>query len=395
MPQTRRPARSTKAGLLCRRRAGVPLAGLVLASAVGGTLATDRPAVAATAPAYRLVDLGVIGTGPAGSRSASASDINASGTIVGASSYPGGSSSHAFAWRSGTMRDLGDGLDGSASSAAAAVNDLGVVAGSSHVISQHERPHAVLWRDGRLVDLGTGYGRGSGSSAADLNRHGLVVGTHYRSVEQPRRAAVWSRGQVRDLGTLGGRSAAGSRYDTESEAHAVNDVGQVVGAALPASGHPLRGFLWEKGVMRDLGTLGGRGEATVATGINENGDVVGFSQSVSGETHAFLWREGRMRDLGVLGPDFPYRSSSATDVNDAGVVVGQTRVRGGAYGTAVGFVWRSGVMTDLNTLVQLPPGQRIDVVEGINNAGVIVGRTCEIASCSGGGPTRAIALVPQ
>jgi probable HAF family extracellular repeat protein len=35
-------------------------------------------------------------------------------------------------------------------------------------------------------------------------------------------------------------------------------------------------------------------------------------------THAFLWREGRMEDLGTLGGD----QSVATGINDVGEVVG-------------------------------------------------------------------------
>ena len=377
--------------------AAVPAAVAVPAAARAAQPAPARAAapVPAAAPAYRLVDLGVIGAGPAGQQGSSAGDVNATGRIVGSSTYPGGVGAHAFVRRGGSLRDLGDGLDGFAESSAAAVSDAGTVVGSAHVVSRREHPHAVLWREGKPVDLGTGYGAGTGSGswAADVNRSGLVVGGHYRTVAQPRRAALWSGGRIRDLGTLGGSST--SRYDTESEATAVNDRGQVVGAALPAGGHPLHGFLWQDGRMQDLGTLGGNGNATVATGINEHGAVVGFSETAAGALHAFRWRDGRMRDLGRLGPDFAYSRTTASDINDAGVVVGRATVRGGVYGTGVGFLWRDGVMTDLNTLVQLPLGRRIDDVAAISNAGVVVGTMCEIATCEAGGTRRAVALVPR
>ena len=61
--------------------------------------------------------------------------------------------------------------------------------------------------------------------------------------------------QIIDLGTLDG---------TETEAHLINNRGQVVGHS---GSHA---FLWEKGVMTDLGTLPG-GDYSFAYAINERG----------------------------------------------------------------------------------------------------------------------------
>ena len=52
-------------------------------------------------------------------------------------------------------------------------------------------------------------------------------------------------------------------------------------------------FLWEKGVMTDLGTLAGRC-CSEANGINPAGEVVGFSELLPPEesdvpSHAVLW----------------------------------------------------------------------------------------------------------
>ena len=59
-----------------------------------------------------------------------------------------------------------------------------------------------------------------------------------------------------------------------------------------ASGE-LRPFLWEDGEMVDLGTLDGTGgyewPGTVAWGINNRGQVVGWSRTEPGWIHAFLW----------------------------------------------------------------------------------------------------------
>ena len=66
-----------------------------------------------------------------------------------------------------------------------------------------------------------------------------------------------------------------------------------------------------------LGTLSGG--ATLATGINQSNAVVGFSSvGEPNQTRAFLWQAGVMRDLGTLED----ASSQATAINNAGVAVG-------------------------------------------------------------------------
>jgi probable HAF family extracellular repeat protein len=47
------------------------------------------------------------------------------------------------------------------------------------------------------------------------------------------------------------------------------------------------GFVWENGVMTDLGTLGGT--YSRPSNLNDRGQIVGTSTTASGETHAVLW----------------------------------------------------------------------------------------------------------
>jgi probable HAF family extracellular repeat protein len=136
--------------------------------------------------------------------------------------------------------------------------------------------------------------------------------------------------QMVELGTLGGHF---------SRANAINDRGEVVGASATGEGNT-HAFLWRDGRMVDLGTLGGR--HSIATAINNRGEVVGTSSTADGDSHAFLWRDGRMTDLGTLGGASDF--TMATDINERGDIVGDND---GPVGLQA-FLWRDGQMTALD-----------------------------------------------
>jgi probable HAF family extracellular repeat protein len=72
--------------------------------------------------------------------------------------------------------------------------------------------------------------------------------------------------------------------------------------------------------MRDLGTLGGI--ESQADGINNSGLIVGWSRIASGARHAFLWNSGGMVDLNSLVTVAPgVWLEEATAINEAGHLV--------------------------------------------------------------------------
>lgn len=166
---------------------------------------------------------------------------------------------------------------------------------------------------------------------------------------------VRPRYEVVDLGTLGG---------SYSSAYGINESGQVVGVSQTVTGQ-LRAFVWDKATgMIDLGTLGGNVSGAYA--INDTGRIVGSARTATNELHAFLWEHGKMIDLGIL----PGGScTEAAAINDAGQIVGMARTSAGVYSWQRAFLWENGAITDLGVL----DGANNSSAADINIRGRIVG----------------------
>jgi probable HAF family extracellular repeat protein len=115
----------------------------------------------------------------------------------------------------------------------------------------------------------------------------------------------------------------------QSQAIGVNDSGQVVGWSMLAGNSLYHAFLYQNGVMSDIGTFGA-GNSSAANAVNNNGDVVGYVYNGStGYQRAFLYSGGVMQDLnGLLPANSGWTLIEAHDINDNGQIVGMGLIDG-------------------------------------------------------------------
>src|SRR5262249_26346847 len=145
-----------------------------------------------------------------------------------------------------------------------------------------------------------------------------------------------------------------------SAASGINASGQVAGTGQRPFGS--RGFLWNSGTLTNVGTLGGKDSFGYA--LNNSGQVVGSAATAAGPFHAFVWRAGVMTDLEPAGGEV---NSSARSVNASGQVVGERAPAGGKVPQHA-FLYSNGTMTNLNDLVPPGSGWTVTQAAGINDA---------------------------
>lgn len=130
-----------------------------------------------------------------------------------------------------------------------------------------------------------------------------------------------------------------------------------------------RAYFYDGRSLQEIGSLGGI--HTIVTGINDEGEVAGYSSTAgSGRLHAFRWskREG-MRDLGALFPDGVSYTGQSQPINDRGHVVGYATTPGGQTHA---YLWTPAEgMRDLGGL----PGNEtgFSVAHLINNDDLVAG----------------------
>ena len=222
-----------------------------------------------------------------------------------------------------------------------AINERGQIVGRCGSDTGPQR--AVLWQDGKVIDLGA-LPHNRYSVAVAINDRGQVVGYSWSRFSEAHesepasvRAFLWEKGKMTNLGTVGGQDSA---------AVAINNRGQVVVAVGDWALRETDAYLWENGRLTRLGPRAGEGEAVDA--INDHGQIIGQATRANFRSYAFLWEKGKMIDLGFL---------DAKDINERGQIVGS--------GSKTGVLWQDGKKTALGSLSP----------SDINDQGQVVGST--------------------
>ena len=234
---------------------------------------------------------------------------------------------------------------------------------------------------------------------ADINASGRVAGNRLSIPGDPAHSVLlpvtWDAGVVADLGATG-------------IAHAINDTGQVVGAAFAQCSECFdQPVLYDGGTTTVLPIPTPDNHGGTATDINNDGQIAGTFNTVFDNPEAVSWIDGVPTDLGpglafgineagqIVGEqDVAPNTQQATlwdhgtvvrlgdgsahAINNGGVIVGSRQLAGGF----VPMMWDHGTATEL----PLPPGFDFGQAFGINDAGQIVGT----GTPSSGNATRAL-----
>jgi probable HAF family extracellular repeat protein len=268
---------------------------------------------------------------------------------------------------------------GGSNNSANAVNERGSPAGTSG-LGGDQVVHAFVAQQDGIRDLRTLGGSNSFLNEGHaVNASDAITGVSETTVRDPNaenvcgdsgyecRAFLWQRGTMTALPTLGGNNAEGV---------AINDRGQIIGfseteARLPCQSlflYVFKAFIFDRGRISALPLIPGD-NAALGSGINDLGQAVGTSGFCSIARHSVLWQNGRVIDLGSLGGT---ADNLPSDINNRGEIVGESDIAGNTHHHA--FLWRSGAISDLGTL----PGDVDSSASSINNKGQIAGFSFDV-----------------
>jgi probable HAF family extracellular repeat protein len=345
---------------------------------------------------YTVQDLGTLG----GSFSI-AFGTNQLGHVAGGANVPD-ETQHFFFWKNNYMYDAGS-LGGNGNAAIASNRDI--LGGLSETLQfdpngedfcgfgTHRICRAAIWRPGYVSPLALPTLGGKNSEGFTVNNNGEIAGVAETDFADPTCSQSMPFQRFRFKPAIFGPALNAihalplPQGDTAGVALNINDFGQAVGSTGLCSNSTANGLvgsthaiLWNHGTPVRLDPPGSNYSLSVAAWINNHGEVTGGSRESA--IHSFLWTPSGRQNLGTIPGD---PANYATVINNLRQIVGvscstpfcdlrdpntQTRA----------YLWQSGVMYDLNTLVDGNPGLYLLGAYGINDAGQIAGLALDLAT---------------
>jgi probable HAF family extracellular repeat protein len=258
----------------------------------------------------------------------------------------------------------------SVETSARGINDEGAVVGdfATAADASAEIEHGYLLHDGRFFQVD--FPGSFDTDANGISSEGVIVGTYAAKL------AFGLRGDDHGY-TLDRRGyhALPDPPGTFPDFNAINDDRHIVGVMSTINGN--RGFLLKRGAYT---TIDCGHSFTEANGINDHDDIVGecFDSSTSPSEHAFLLHEGQFTIF-----DFPGAAGDgtiATGINDDGSIVG---TYSDANGNDHGFIVRDLRRHPRFSTVD-KPGATTTTLAGINDDGQLVGTATDSNGVSTG-----------
>ena len=247
-----------------------------------------------------------------------------------------------------------------------------------------------LWRNGVMKALPTVGGNNGQASA--INNRGQVAGyaengildatcppgTTNDFVDLP---VLWTKGKAQPLPLIG--------LDTDGIAFGINNQGQVVGYSGTCTSVN-EAVVWQNDTATALPPLGDPG--AIAFEINDFGQIVGQAIDSNGTPLATLWQNNTATALGGLLPGDI--ATFATSINNRGQVVGSAFNPNNGASWSHGLLWQDGLMIDLNTV--FPASSHLYVVSAsnINDSGQIAGMAVYMAGPHAGNIVHGFVATP-
>jgi probable HAF family extracellular repeat protein len=256
-----------------------------------------------------------------------------------------------------TVSDLGAFAccDGWGASRALAINAHGDIAGEAASPDDPSRSIPFVYQHGTMTAISDHYGWATG-----INDSGQVTGFVVQPGQPSGHAFVYQDGVLTDLGAWPGFS-----NQPYSLGLAINNSGTIAGDSDAGA------WIVSNGTMSFIK----RRAARTAYGINDLGDIVGLLEPVAPTPvadHGFLFSGQSLIDIGTIDGD-PGSVTVPQAVNLARQIAGYGWTQTSFDGQRA-FLWENGAIRDLGTLN--PPGYygpHYAEAHGINNAGDVVG----------------------